>query len=260
MSDPNEKKGEGGYVFVSHAHKDIQEIRKIRNTLEEQGLEPICFYLRCLSDDDEIQDLIEREIDAREWFLLVDSKNARESNWVKTELAYIKRKNKKKLITVSLDRKDEILPTLMRLAKSIRIFLSFSECDQSVAQAIYNECLKHDYKIFPTSNRTMDNVEQLVDSLKEASERGCVVVILSEKALKSNESKYIIRELDYAVIMQHAKVLPIIVGDMDLPLDYEFYLAGNQFYHLKTDFSPQQIAEIVAIIEQIAMNKLKDGK
>ena len=90
MSDHNGAKSEGGYVFISHAHKDIGAIRKIRNYLEDNGLEPICFYLRCLSDNDEILDLIKREIDAREWFLLVDSENARQSKWVKTEVEYIK--------------------------------------------------------------------------------------------------------------------------------------------------------------------------
>ena len=29
--------GEGGYVFLSHSHKDISEVRKIRNDLEEKG-------------------------------------------------------------------------------------------------------------------------------------------------------------------------------------------------------------------------------
>lgn len=115
-------KSEGGYVFVSHAHKDIHEIRKIRNVLEENGLEPICFYLRCLNDNDEILDLIKREIDAREWFLLVDSKNARESNWVKTEVEYIKSKDSKKMISVSLDNQEDILPVLNRLSNSMRVF------------------------------------------------------------------------------------------------------------------------------------------
>ena len=116
MLDYENMKSEGGYVFISHAHKDIHEIRRIRNFLEENGLEPICFYLRCLSDDDEILDLIKREIDAREWFLLVDSKNARESNWVKTEVEYIKMKDSKKIISVSLDKQEEINPILTRLS------------------------------------------------------------------------------------------------------------------------------------------------
>jgi len=43
--------GEGGYVFISHSHQDIEKVRKIRNEMEDQGFEPLCFYLKCLTDD-----------------------------------------------------------------------------------------------------------------------------------------------------------------------------------------------------------------
>ena len=74
---------DGGYVFISHSHKDIAEVRKLRNRLEENGFEPLCFYLKCLTDKDEVDGLIKREIDAREWFVYVDSPNARDSEWVR---------------------------------------------------------------------------------------------------------------------------------------------------------------------------------
>ena len=134
MSEHEAGKAEGGFIFISHAHKDIRGIRKIRNILEENGMEPICFYLRCLSDNDEILDLIKREIDAREWFLLVDSENARKSNWVKTEVEYIKSKNTDKMITVSLEEKDTIVPILNRLSNSMRVFLSYSHADFDIAK------------------------------------------------------------------------------------------------------------------------------
>ena len=67
-------KGEGGYMFISHSHLDIEKVRKIRNALEEAGFDPLCFYLKCLTDEDEVEGLIKREIDAREWFVYIDSK------------------------------------------------------------------------------------------------------------------------------------------------------------------------------------------
>ena len=73
---------EGGYVFISHSHLDIDKVRILRNRMEEEGFEPLCFYLKCLTEEDEITGLIQREIDAREWFVYVDSKNARNSDWV----------------------------------------------------------------------------------------------------------------------------------------------------------------------------------
>ena len=48
-------KGEGGYVFVSHSHVDVQDVRKIRNFLEQEGMEPILFYLRCMDGGTEEQ-------------------------------------------------------------------------------------------------------------------------------------------------------------------------------------------------------------
>lgn len=71
------------WIFLSHSNVDYDKVRKVRNMLEEQGLRPIMFFLKCLNDDDEIDDLIKREIDCRTRFILCDSPNARCSTWVK---------------------------------------------------------------------------------------------------------------------------------------------------------------------------------
>ena len=39
----------GGYVFISHSHKDIEKVRILRNVMEENGFEPLCFFLKCLT-------------------------------------------------------------------------------------------------------------------------------------------------------------------------------------------------------------------
>ena len=97
------KKAKGGYIFLSHSHDDIEKVREIRNSLEKNGFEPLCFYLKCLDDDSEIEDLIKREIDAREWFVFVNSENSRRSKWVTLEREYIERTNKKKSKSNDLD-------------------------------------------------------------------------------------------------------------------------------------------------------------
>ena len=78
-----------GWIFISHSHQDVDLVRWIRNHFEKLGFEPLMFYLKCLSDKDEIESLIKREIDEREWFIYADSPSARESKWVKTEREYI---------------------------------------------------------------------------------------------------------------------------------------------------------------------------
>lgn len=64
-----------GYIFISHSHKDIEKVRQIRNDMENAGFDPLCFFLKCLTDEDEIEGLIKREIDSRELFVYIDSPN-----------------------------------------------------------------------------------------------------------------------------------------------------------------------------------------
>ena len=76
----------GAWIFVSHSSKDWDKVRQIRNFLEENGHNPLLFHLKCLSNETEINDLLKREIDARNWFVLCDSEHARTSPYVSTEI------------------------------------------------------------------------------------------------------------------------------------------------------------------------------
>jgi hypothetical protein len=67
------------WIFVSHSNRDLSKVRLVRDALEKAGAERILFFLKCLSDHDEIDGLIEREIDARYFFRLCDSANAKKS-------------------------------------------------------------------------------------------------------------------------------------------------------------------------------------
>lgn len=78
------------WVFLSHSNKDFDKLVDVRNKLEKRGYRPLLFFLKCLEDENEISDLIKREIDARERFILCDSRNAQESEWVQKEVAYIR--------------------------------------------------------------------------------------------------------------------------------------------------------------------------
>lgn len=62
------------YFFISHSHIDIEKARIIRNTIEETFFyEPILFFLKCLSDEHELNDLLRREIYERIWFVYCKS-------------------------------------------------------------------------------------------------------------------------------------------------------------------------------------------
>lgn len=91
------------YIFVSHSHKDLEKVRVIRNYLELLNGEPILFFLKSLNDVDQITKLIKDEIDARIWFIYCKSKNAEQSEWVKSELEYVKLTHKENQLIIDLD-------------------------------------------------------------------------------------------------------------------------------------------------------------
>ena len=98
-----ENKAEGGFVFVSHSHADIAQVRQLRNALEQAGFEPLCFYLKCMDkcEEDpalreELRSLLLREIDAREWFVYVNSKHSENSSWVQYERDCVAKSGNKK--------------------------------------------------------------------------------------------------------------------------------------------------------------------
>ena len=149
------KKGEGGYVFISHSHKDIKKVRVIRNAMEEEGFEPLCFYLKCLTEESEIDDLIFREIDARDWFVFADSKNARESSWVQKERAYIESKDDNKCITIDLDTGIELETFSKKLVHAMQVLILFEEVMADAADTLLRHLLKKDLRVYsePVGNR-----------------------------------------------------------------------------------------------------------
>lgn len=87
------------WVFIFHSNKDFDKIIHVRNKLEALHYKPLLFFLKCLDDDKEIFELIKREIQARDRFILCDSKNSREYEWVQKEKDFI----------ISLNRPYEII-------------------------------------------------------------------------------------------------------------------------------------------------------
>lgn len=85
---------QGAWIFVSHSHKDLEKVRELRNELERQGANPLLFYLKCLDDDNALlPELIEGEIHSRDFFILCDSSNARQSKYVLQEIAAVLKKS-----------------------------------------------------------------------------------------------------------------------------------------------------------------------
>ena len=81
------------WVFLSHSNNDYEKVIQVRDLLEKNSFRLLMFFFKCLTDDEEIDDLIKREIDSCGRFILCNSENAQKSNWVKREVEYIKSKH-----------------------------------------------------------------------------------------------------------------------------------------------------------------------
>ena len=246
-------KSKGGYIFLSHSHADIEKVRILRNALEEKGFEPLCFYLKCLNDDSEIEDLIKREIDAREWFVFANSENSRKSRWVTLEREYISRTDKKKIIPIDINDENSILKATEKIIRNLRLFISASSHDKPLVCKIKNRLQAKDYQVFfgADSIPAGSNYSQVVfNALVEASHDGGVLALITESATKS---EWIMRELELAA-SEKGNIIPVMVGDAKLSPAMEFLLRTYQLYHLSEQPTDDEIDEMIDRIGNAIVN------
>lgn len=195
------------WIFLSHSNKDFAKVRKIRNYLEERSCRPLMFYLKCLSNDDEINDLIKREIDCRTRFIICDSENSQASKWVQSEVKYIK-SQQRSYETIDLRKTDEeIKSQLDEMIKRTQIFLSYSRKDFEFVQMVYSHLRKYDIRVLHDEVFTReedglpiikiggldDTIQQTIDLAKDF---GFVVFFASNNSLSSS---YCMNEIQKAV-------------------------------------------------------------
>lgn len=195
------------WIFLSHSNKDFGKVRKIRNYLEEHSCRPLMFYLMCLSNDEEIDSLIKREIDCRTRFIICSSENSKASKWVKSEVDYIKSRQRTYEI-IDLSESDEIIRQKLDIfLKSMQVFLHFSRNDEAFVDSVYSHLRKYDMRIVGDMGTLMKNLsggnpfhqqvqEYLESCLHLFKEFGFVVFFASETALTSH---YVKKELDVLI-------------------------------------------------------------
>ena len=174
------------WIFLSHSNKDFAKVRLIRNYLEERFCRPLMFYLKCLSNDDEIDDLIKREIDCRTRFVICDSENSKASKWVQSEVKYIM-SQQRSYETIDLSKSEEdIKSQLDKLVKSTQIFLSYSRNDIEFVNAVYSHIRKYDIRCLFEEELVSGNYqEQINHAIELAKDFGFVVFFASKYSLSS---------------------------------------------------------------------------
>jgi hypothetical protein len=251
----NKKLPEGAWVFVSHSHHDFEKVREIRNALEAEGHKPLLFFLKCLEDDSaQLPELLEKEIAARNFFLLCDSASSRSSNWVQREKQIAQSLQGKVIEEVDLDAGlEECLKKVKRLSRRATVFISCSSEDFKVAERIADRLREEDYRVPSPSDTRPDQswAEQTESAIDLAARDGLLVMLLSHPFISS---KYAKAELKYA-LSKGSLVVPILVENIDATLWADSpEIAEATFERERLDLSTQPFEEVMTKLITVLRN------
>lgn len=234
----------GGWIFISHSHQDIDLVRRIRNHFEKLGFEPLMFYLKCLSDESEIETLIKREIDEREWFVYADSPNARESKWVKTEREYIEKSEGKKIFVIDLQSNLELqLRQIEHITRQMKVFISYSHRDAALYHMLKDKLEEKDMRVLSDEDIQLGNnwQESVFTNISSACRDGFVLLLITEHLCKSS---FIVGEIKRAK-EEGGKIVPIYVGDGTLYPELLDIIGNVQGVHINESPSGEEIDKVV---------------
>ena len=232
-----------GYVFISHSHQDIEKVRQIRNAMEAEGFEPLCFFLKCLTDDDEIEGLIKREIDAREWFVYVDSPNSRASAWVAKERDYISSLDSKQIVTIDLDRETDMQDVARKLVRGLRVLILCGSADDAVAKRLQQCFIEKDMQAFLNGDAsgTAPDCSSVLVFLSEASDRSAALEQNVSEAAKSDPA-----------------FISLLVDDPELSGRWDDLLEQSKAMHyLPAEASKCKLEEVVRRVEMDITHDLR---
>ena len=202
-----------GWLFLSHSNKDFEQVRQIRNVLEEQGFHPITFFLKCLDDGAELEELLKREISARRWFVYVKSENSEASKWVKEERNYAESIGKT-VYTVDVPEagsKPNYLQQLELLLKRATVFMSYSQSDRDIAKVIREKLSANDFQVWVDEDLYFTPAWQY-EMAKQIDNAGLCLLLISNRSVKSHH----VRVESYRAYSEHRRVIAIMVGDVQL--------------------------------------------
>jgi hypothetical protein len=208
----------GAWIFVSHSHNDITEVRLVRDALEAKGHNPLLFFLKCLDDNSELDDLIRREIEARNFFLLCDSPNARSSRWVQKEVELIKSIKGKVYRSIDLcgSWQDQV-DAIDDLSRQATVFMSFLRGDVVIAAEMARKLRAVDYHVLDVGDISpgSDWKGVIRGQIDTALANGVVVLLMSPDAMTSpfvqNEAFYALQQLKAGA----SNIRPFIIRDPD---------------------------------------------
>ena len=207
------------WVFLSHSNKDFEQVRILRNLLEEKGFRPIMLYLRSKEDSskvEELRQLIFDEIDHRNRFIYCKSPNAEASRWVDEEIQYIKSKDRI-FETIDIEQSERgIIEQLNDFRKKSNIFISYQRDDSELAKSIANRLKKYEFNVWIdhilVGELFLDRIE---NELLNAVNNGYVIALLNDRIL--NPKSYMRYEVITALhkgIHPEQSIIPVIMDSL----------------------------------------------
>ena len=248
MSAVNVKNG-GCWIFLSHSSHDIEKVRMIRNEFEKYGQNPLAFHLKCLTTDtesgkQELDNLIKREIDAREWFVFCDSDSARLSEYVQMEMNYIINNNKKNIWSIDMSKPiSEIRKTVEDICTKMKVFISFYSSERPIADTLRKELIKRDFEVWEPAVSDTNWKKPFRSAIKDAAKYGFFISLITKHY---SESKIMEWEVMQAM-SNGALIIPLVCGDAEIPK----YLQHIQCYKLPCVPRESDIHLVVELIEAI---------
>lgn len=249
----------GCWIFLSHSSHDIEKVRIVRNEFERLGHNPLAFHLKCLSTDTEegrheLDSLIKREIDAREWFVFCESPEAAQSPYVRDEHAYIIDSGKEKVWTIDMTADiDVILNQVKKICADIEVFISYAHRDREIIQPLISALVKKDYSVWtPEDNLTVGDAwnKQISDAIIRCSYKGFYIVVITQESVKSS---FVANELAFAY-SQGAWIVPVVLGNPSILHDICQWLGNFQCVSIKP--TEEDFAWVVDMLDSVVKKKI----
>ena len=234
------------WIFLSHYYDDYDRVRCVRNMLEDFAIRSSMFFLKCLSEEKEIDNLIKREIDCRTRFILCDSPNARKSDWVQKEIEYIKTKGKGIEIIDVNDTDENIKKKLFSYQRKNHLYISYAREQRILAQQITQRLRKYDFNVFLDIDRVsfgMNFAEVIKEGIQQAIGHGKLIALLGTKS-----AQWTLKDLEYAIKLDVDKdsIIPIFLNEE----------AKRQFADMLKDFSSIDLSNIPNVTSLHIVNSL----
>ena len=245
----------GGSVFISHSHHDLPKVRRIRNYLEEKGFDPLCFYMLCLTDEDEIEGLLKREIDAREWFAFMESENSLQSAWVRKERDYVIHNGNKRVLYYKLLADSSPEDIANQIMDHMTVYVCYSAREREYGTNVVKTLRDMDFRVYDRCDDeteadllyglSVEYEEKTKRAIEEEAQHGCFLFLMTRRSI---QAQLMYRELKYAKEYGASIAVAFMgVNPWDLPKELMFLLANDSMAYIEDDKEAgmMQIASLV---------------